>query len=167
MIIKDQFRTFKRPLFPKLVTGQVLFLAVSYSKPAVRIYPLITSQANWFLLFHRFLNQMLLLERCCSTIGSKNGAIETISLQLISSLPLKSVQVFAHKCATKKLPKWFLQWWQLLKQDRTVDAFWCVFSTIIKRTRKIATQTVTTRFDSFRRVMMRFDGNWLFMLRWW
>ena len=103
---------------------------------------------------------MLLLERCCSTIGSKNGAIETISLQLISSLPLKSVQVFAHKCATKKLPKWFLQWWQLLKQDRTVDAFWCVFSTIIKRTRKTATQTVTTRFDSIRRVMMRFDAFW-------
>ena len=117
--------------------------------------------------FSSFLNQMLLLERCCSTIGSKNGAIETISLQLISSLPLKSVQVFAHKCATKKLPKWFLQWWQLLKQDRTVDAFWCVFSTIIKRTRKTATQTVTTRFDSCRRVMMRYDGNWLFMLRWW
>ena len=30
------FRTFRGPLFPKPVTGQELFLAVSYSKPALR-----------------------------------------------------------------------------------------------------------------------------------
>jgi hypothetical protein len=29
------FRTFRGPLFPKPVTGQELFLAVSYSKPAL------------------------------------------------------------------------------------------------------------------------------------
>ena len=30
------FRTFRGPLFPKPVTGQDLFFAVSYSKPALR-----------------------------------------------------------------------------------------------------------------------------------
>ena len=29
------FRTFREPLFPKPVTGQELFLAISYSKPAL------------------------------------------------------------------------------------------------------------------------------------
>ena len=32
------FRTFRGPLFPKPVTGKELFLAVSYSKPALELY---------------------------------------------------------------------------------------------------------------------------------
>ena len=32
------FRTFRGPLFPKTVTGQELFLAVSYSRPALAIF---------------------------------------------------------------------------------------------------------------------------------
>ena len=43
MIIKDQFSTIKNlqcrgPLFPKPVTGQELFFAVSYSKLALVLY---------------------------------------------------------------------------------------------------------------------------------
>ena len=35
MISLVPFRTFRGPLFPKPVTDQELFLAVSYSKPAL------------------------------------------------------------------------------------------------------------------------------------
>ena len=41
------FRIFRGPLFPKPVTGQELFFAVSYSKPALVIIVAVGRRANF------------------------------------------------------------------------------------------------------------------------
>ena len=56
LIIKDQFYTIQnlqwsRPLFHKAVTGQELFFAVSYSKPALTILSLLGTKDHYHLDF--------------------------------------------------------------------------------------------------------------------
>ena len=48
------FRTFRGPLFPKPVTGQELFLAVSYSKPALGTLCKSIVFRTWHWNLHKF-----------------------------------------------------------------------------------------------------------------
>ena len=47
LIIQDQFRIFRGPLFHKQVTGQELSFAVSYSKPALVCDPWLHPWKKW------------------------------------------------------------------------------------------------------------------------